>query len=249
MENRHKIEKSFHDRAFSEGLRSSVDKFYSITKTSKGYFESLISGKPPGSKILELGCGTGYYSIGLAKSGFEITGIDLSDSAIEIVRKKAVEQNIDSGSFQVMNAESLMFPDKHFDLVFGSGILHHLNLSKVLPEISRVLSPYGEAVFYEPLGHNPFINAWRKRTPDLRTSSEHPLVVSDLKIMREYFDNVESRFFHFFSLGAYPFRKSKNFESMLNSLMKLDDFAFSIFPFLKKYAWVIVLVLRSPKIR
>ncbi|MFH1675619.1 MAG: class I SAM-dependent methyltransferase [bacterium] len=246
MENRHKIEKSFHDKAFSEGVRGSVDKFYSITKTSKAFFERTIEGNRAGSKILEIGCGTGYYSNRLAKLGFDVTGIDLSDSAIEIASKKAVEENIDSVSFQIMNAESLAFPDKHFDLVFGSGILHHLDLSVVLPEISRVLAPGGEAVFFEPLGHNPVINAWRKRTPELRTSSEHPLVISDMKIMRKYFDRIETRFFHFFSLGAYPFRKSKSFEAILNSLGKIDDCTFSIFPFLKKYAWIIVLILRSP---
>jgi hypothetical protein len=48
------------------------------------------------------------------------------------------------------------------------------DLSLACSEIARVLRPGGPAIFVEPLGHNPLINAYRKRTPALRTVDEHP---------------------------------------------------------------------------
>ena len=81
--------------------------------------------------------------------------------------------------------------DDSFDLVCGSGILHHLDLPAAMRELARVLRPSGRAVFMEPLGHNPAINAFRNRTPELRTPDEHPLLGKDLKLCRRYFGSVE----------------------------------------------------------
>jgi SAM-dependent methyltransferase len=73
--------------------------------------------------------------------------------------------------FLVMDAESLGFDEGSFDVVVGSGILHHLALRQ-----SRVLRPDGCAVFVDPLGHNIFIRLYRKLTPSMRTADEHPLL-------------------------------------------------------------------------
>ncbi|MGQ9464975.1 MAG: class I SAM-dependent methyltransferase, partial [bacterium] len=54
--------------------------------------------------------------------------------------------------FNIMDAENLAYKSKAFDLVYGIGILHHLNLNKVIPEIRRVLKPGGKAIFREPMG-------------------------------------------------------------------------------------------------
>ena len=56
-----------------------------------------------------------------------------------------------------------MWAEKNrFDIIYGTGILHHLNLKACLDEIERILKPGGKFVFIEPLGTNPVINLYRK---------------------------------------------------------------------------------------
>jgi hypothetical protein len=60
----------------------------------------------------------------------------------------------------------------------------------------------GEAFFLKPLGHNPFINLYRRFTPRFRTLDEHPLVISDFELARRYFGSVDAEFFHVTSFFA-----------------------------------------------
>ena len=94
------------------------------------------------------------------------------EQAIEHARAEGLEDRL---TFRVMDAEQLEFADDSFNLVCGSGVLHHLDLNRAYAEVARVLEPTGIGVFEEPLGHNPAINAYRRRTPEMRTVDEHPL--------------------------------------------------------------------------
>ena len=67
----------------------------------------------------------------MAAHGARVTGIDISPVAVEQGRSRAAaEQVSDQVTFEVMDAESLQFPDGTFDLVCGSGVLHHLDLTR-----------------------------------------------------------------------------------------------------------------------
>ena len=55
------------------------------------------------------------------------------------------------------NCEKTKFENNSFDIVYGTGILHHLQFNKCLDEIHRILKPNGSIVFVEPLGTNPLI--------------------------------------------------------------------------------------------
>ncbi len=145
-----------------------------------------------------------------------------------------------------MNAESLEFNENKFDIIFGASILHHLDLSKVLPELARVLNSEGKAVFIEPLGHNPFINLYRKFTPNFRTEDEHPLKIKEIHSLKKNFKKLEINYFHFTTLFAVPIRNSVFFTPLLNAFGKIDKFLFSL-PFLRKYAWQVVLILSDPE--
>lgn len=108
----------------------------------------------PGKKALEIGCGTGLFTAKVARSGADITAVELSPDLIEVAREKNNSGNI---KYLVMNVEELDFPDNSFDCVYGSSVLHHMNLQKVLPETLRVLKPGGDFVFTEPNMLNPQI--------------------------------------------------------------------------------------------
>ena len=70
----------------------------------------------------------------------------------------------------VENCEKTKFEDNTFDIVYGTGILHHLNFDICLRELQRILKPRGSFLFIEPLGTNPLINLYRKLTPKSRSS-------------------------------------------------------------------------------
>ena len=74
------------------------------------------------------------------------------------------------------------------------GILHHLDFSKCLDEISRILKPDGSMIFVEPLGTNPLINLYRKFTPNSRSIDEHPLIAKDFRTLKEKFKDVEIKY-------------------------------------------------------
>jgi SAM-dependent methyltransferase len=146
----------------------------------------------------------------------------------------------------VMNAECLAYADHSFDLVFGSGILHHLDLGAALDEVSRVLKPDGQAAFFEPLGHNSLINLYRRFTPAMRTADEHPLRMDDLARLPDRFAHVNVRYFHLLSLLAMVFRRTPVFGPLLSFLHALDRIVLAV-PFLRKQAWVVVICVAQPR--
>jgi len=118
----------------------------------------------PGKKALEIGCGTGIFTSLIARSGADITAVDLSPELAERACAQNPSPNI---KYVVMNVEKLEFPDNYFDCVYGSSVLHHLNLPKALPEMLRVLRPGGAFVFTEPNMLNPQIML-QKNIPPLK---------------------------------------------------------------------------------
>jgi len=130
-----------------------------------------------------------------------------------------------------MNAESLDLLDSTFDVVCGTAISYHLDLSRALPGIARVLRPGGTAVFWEPLGHNPIIRLYRALTPTMRTPDEHPLRVADLRFAQRYFGEVRTTSFHLLSLAAVPLRRWRIFGRVFDALEGLDAAVFRTFPY------------------
>lgn len=96
-------------------------------------------------KLLEIGCGIGVDSIQLAKCGFDVTAVDLTETAIDVARNYARirEQQID---FRVGNSERLEFDDESFDHVYSFGVLHHTpDIKAAIAEVRRVLKKGGTA--------------------------------------------------------------------------------------------------------
>lgn len=94
-------------------------------------------GIKPGDRILDIGCGKGYqlYELTQLLPGVEVYGIDISEYAIEHGKEEIRNR------LQVGNANSLPFPENHFDFVFSINTLHNLHnydLDKALREMERV---------------------------------------------------------------------------------------------------------------
>jgi SAM-dependent methyltransferase len=239
-------EAAFHDRAFAGRTRAAAGKFYAVTGSSKGCYRELILRGCAGKRVLECGCGTGSHAFALAAAGAKVAGIDISPEGIAQARERAAAERLEGClDLRVMDAEALEFPAGSFDLVCGSGILHHLDLERALAELCRVLRPGGRAVFFEPLGHNPLIALYRRLTPHLRSADEHPLRWEELRLIGRHFSRAEFRFFHLCALLAVPCRKFPGFGALLGALEALDRLLFRV-PFLRKQAWIAVLELEGP---
>ena len=98
------------------------------------------------------------------------------------------------------------------------------------------------------MGHNPAINAYRKRTPQMRAVDEHSPLMSDLALAGRYFDDVGTRFFALFALAAMPLRKRPGFERIVRGFDGLDHILFRVAPALRRYAWMVAMTLREPRV-
>ena len=121
----------------------------------------LTSHLKPGMTVLELGCGAGYFTQELVRSGADVVAIDVSPELLEIARRNCSAPNV---QYQLENAYELTYGDDVFDSVVGSSVLHHLEIEKALCDVYRVLRPAGTIFFTEPNMLNPQI-AVQKNIP------------------------------------------------------------------------------------
>jgi ubiquinone/menaquinone biosynthesis C-methylase UbiE len=99
-----------------------------------------------GLRVLEIGCGLGTDGAQFAKAGADYTGVDLTEAAVDLARKRFELFDL-SGKFQTADAENLDFADESFDVVYSHGVLHHTpETEKAIKEIHRVLRPGGRAM-------------------------------------------------------------------------------------------------------
>ena len=219
-------EREFHDRRYSDGdQRQDQLKYYWAVEDGAARFSDLVADRAVGADVLEYGCGLGTRGGELAPVVRSFHAIDISEAAIRQVSATVAAPNV---RFEVMDAMKLEYPANSFDLVYGSGIVHHLDTEVSAREVARVLRVGGTALFWEPLGYNPVINAYRAMTPGARTVDEHPLLAGDLAQMRRHFAAVEPTFFGLTSIAAVPLRRSRIGMPVRAALMRLDRALFRV---------------------
>jgi 2-polyprenyl-3-methyl-5-hydroxy-6-metoxy-1,4-benzoquinol methylase len=104
----------------------------------------------PTGTVLDLGCGPGWTSEFLARAGYDVTGVDISERMIEIARDRC-ERNGVSATFVVGDMEDLMLGEQQFDSVLLYDSLHHCpNYIEVLHRAYEHLRPEGYLVLLEP---------------------------------------------------------------------------------------------------
>lgn len=246
---RKQCEADFHDHHRDGGDTRANGRFYAIDRANTRYVSNWFRQRAKGARILDFGCGDGGFSFELAGFGAEVHGIDISPVSVDNAQRVASEKGLsDRCTFQVMDAEDLTFPDDYFDYVVILGVLHHVDLGPAYGQLRRILKPSGSIMAVEALKHNPLIHLYRRATPSLRTAweTEHILGKSDIDQAREYFDDVEVRFFHLATIAAVPFRNTSAFPTLLTALEAIDRALLRI-PGLQWQAWMAAFVLSKPK--
>lgn len=121
------------------------------TRTVKKHLEKL-----PEHEALEIGCGTGHWTMFFSDCGFQITGIDLAEKML----KKAIDKNIPGAVFMQMDAENLMFGNESVKNIFTIATAEFTdNKQKFFDEAYRVLKRDGYFLIgalneNSPLGKN-----------------------------------------------------------------------------------------------
>jgi SAM-dependent methyltransferase len=105
---------------------------------------------PSGARVLDLGCGPGWSSLFLARAGWKVVGVDISERMIEIARDRADRENVPV-TFAVADLENLDLDQRDFDGVFLFDALHHCpEYAQALARACAHLKPGGFLLLMEP---------------------------------------------------------------------------------------------------
>lgn len=236
-------EKEFHNKIFESGIREeNLGSLYNYTLFIDDYYNAFLKTNIKNTdSVLEFGCGMNSKINWLAANAKERYSFDISDFAIEKHKEEAKKKGY-STEYIVADAHQLPYKDDSFDVIFGTAILHHLDLSVAIPELSRITKKDGIVVFVEPLGHNYFINKFRDKTPELRTPDEHPLLQSDLVNFEKYFSLNQTKYYFLTPLFFYALFKNNTPNFLIKLGRMIDATLFALLPFTRKYAWTTLLV-------
>lgn len=124
------------------------------------YLAQCLSDK--NGTVLEVGAGSGTFTVALAEVFPNLTAIDICEELLESARSKAPSVNL-----MCMDAHHLKFPDNYFDAIIGCSILHHLDWDLALKGFFEKLKPGGVIRFSEPNLLNPQIFI-QKNLPPLK---------------------------------------------------------------------------------
>lgn len=105
---------------------------------------------PPGARILEIGAGTGRYSIALAKEGMNVTAVELVESNLAVLRENSIDlKNLTS--YQGDATDLSRFADDSFEVTLSFGPMYHLyeadEVNRAIDEAIRVTKPGGVVLF------------------------------------------------------------------------------------------------------
>ena len=193
----HQREAAFHDIWASSTRVDDVlvsESFEALTAFENRFILQRM-GPLKGKRLLDLGAGLGESSVYFALQGAQVTIVDISPQMVQMAlllgRKHGVElEGIVSG------AEDLKLPENSYDIIYVANAIHHVqNRASLYEQMYRALKPGGRFFALDPLAYNPVINVYRRMATAVRTPDESPLTVSDLRLLRKYFSNVEHREF------------------------------------------------------
>lgn len=113
-------------------------------------FDQLLNDRfPPGSRLLDAGCGDGRNLVYFLRAGYDVYAVDRAPAAVAVVRRMAAElaPDLPADRIRIESLENLDFPDGYFETVIASAVLHFAtdpqHFGRMVGELWRVLRPGG----------------------------------------------------------------------------------------------------------
>ena len=114
----------------------------------------------PGARVLEVGAGTGRYSIALAKEGFDVTAVEFVESNLAALRENSCGLDL-IRSYQGDATDLCLFDDDSFDMTLVLGPMYHLfapeDVNRAIDEAIRVTKPGGTLHFAFLFDIRPYV--------------------------------------------------------------------------------------------
>jgi len=124
-----------------------------IDKLQIHYLKRIFNMIKPSDTVLDLGCGVGRFTFRLANLCKEVYGVDSSNEAIKICKRKAIDDAVSNAKFEVMDVRKLNFDDERFDWVLSVTCLQHItnetDLITSIQEALRVTKKNGKVILLE----------------------------------------------------------------------------------------------------
>ncbi|MFO0935726.1 MAG: class I SAM-dependent methyltransferase [Gemmataceae bacterium] len=245
-------EREFHDRQAAERARHFAVVRSELIFPDSAYLDHETWIRPAvnrlgslgGKRILDFGCGHGMAATVFARNGADVTAFDLSPGYVREAKERAQANGVHA-RFLVADGEQLPFMDGSFDAVWGSAILHHLDLALAGRELFRVLKPGGVAVFCEPWDGNPLLRFARSYLPypgKHRTRDEQPLTSAMLVPLREIFPDLIVEPHQLLGMVGRVWKS----RFLASRLARMDRVLFRTVPGLAKWSRYVVVALRKP---
>lgn len=132
-----------------------------LTILHAGFVETVLNLSPSEGKFLDVGTGTGWIAIGVAKHNpnVKVTGVDLSDTMLKVAESNAQAEGVaDRVRFIKGDAKDLPFTSEEFDAVFSHNMMHHLpDPPQLVLEMVRVAKPDGAIILRDLKRHSPLV--------------------------------------------------------------------------------------------
>ena len=215
-------------------------------------------------RILDFGCGSGYYSAIFARIGYNVVAFDISEKSVEFARRQG--QAVGYGDDIVVSVgtgERLPYRDETFDVICGIDILHHLDsIPAAMLECGRVLKPGGvmffkeffEADIFDRIRNSAVVRAVAPNTADSEryvTEDEKKLDSDSLGAISSLFPSVTITYFRMLSrldnIGLISdwLKPAEAFLAKKAWANKVDRWLIDRLPFVRRYCGEGIVCIRK----
>jgi len=190
MSNKSKLIEHYKDEADGFDNRREIckhQKFY-----NKLHSEIVYSYLKGCKNVYEAGCGTGRFTLYLAKKGIKVHAMDSSEKMISIAKKKAIKEGVNKNiTFEIGDIENIKSNDNIYDGVLSIAVLRHFkNINKGISELSRIAKPKGVVVTdYLDKKYYSIYRIYRKLIKDKNEKYFYPNYYRTLTEIRNIFQN------------------------------------------------------------
>lgn len=177
---------------FYEELSSVYDIVFPWNKTTNDFLKETLN---KDSKILDLGCGSGNYSISIAKDGYNVTGLDFDEQMIKNCISKATTENVDVNFIVSDMLKFAEITDAKFDRIFciGNSLVHLISpddISKLIATCYNELKPNGDLII-QIINYDRILRFNINALPTIDKNEE------DIKFVRNYLYHEDTNIIDF----------------------------------------------------